>query len=161
MNKEKDCIIHLCTAGVSYDSNGELENLRIPFACNAHTHGMDKYNHLDFQVVLPLSTNVIYGILARLCKRVQAGDRFQSGDYVSHIVEGGQIRLDEFEESGRKVLRAIIPDENGAFPESPMCSDAVRLQLLKADYLSGTPEFFSHWLGDVLWESFGMLRHEN
>jgi hypothetical protein len=53
--------------------------------------------------------------------RVQNGEKFKAGDMVSGIFLDCDIRLDEFEECDRKVLRVIIPDGKNRFPEDPAC----------------------------------------
>ena len=45
------------------------------------------------------------------------------------------VRLDEFEETGRTVLRIIIPDDENRFPEDEECMEVYRLQLLETDEL--------------------------
>ena len=102
---------------------------------NAHTHGLERYGHLDFQMVLFLPTEEIGRILNTLGLRVQSGERFRSGDMVSGIYEDCDVRLDEYEETGRKVLRVIIPDANNIFPGEGDCMLPYCLQLLKTDEL--------------------------
>jgi hypothetical protein len=68
-----DWIIHCCSNGVvCYECKkvvtGFLQN-----TCNAHTHGMEKYHHMDFQMVLFLPPEEIGRILNTLGLRVQAG----------------------------------------------------------------------------------------
>lgn len=134
MNKGIDWIIHCCANGAC-DACGKVENSFIQYTCNAHTHGMEKYDHPDFQMVLQLPFEEIGRILNWLGLRVQAGERFNPGDYVSGIYEDCQIRLDEYEETGRNVLRVIIPDKFGIFPENPECMEIYKLQLLETDDL--------------------------
>lgn len=45
------------------------------------------------------------------------------------------VRLDEFEETGRKVLRVIIPDAANRFPEDPECTNPYNYQLIPTDEL--------------------------
>ena len=45
------------------------------------------------------------------------------------------LRLDEAEESGRKVLRVIIPDDENRFPEDPDCTYPYSYQLVPTDEL--------------------------
>lgn len=127
--------IHLVTNGVECADCGKTESGFLEYACNAHTHGMDQYDHLDFQLVLKLPTWEICRILNTLGLRVQAGERFKAGDMVPGIYEDCQIRLDEFEETGRKVLRVIIPDKYNIFPEDDRCMDTYKLQLLTTEEL--------------------------
>ena len=55
MKPRIDWIIHGCANGVVCEYFGETENGFLPDACNFHTHGMEKYSHLDFQMTLALS----------------------------------------------------------------------------------------------------------
>lgn len=130
-----DWIIHCCTNGVICCDCETVETGFIPNTCNAHTHGMEKYHHMDFQMVLFLPLEEIGRILNTLGLRVQAGERFQSGDMVSGIYEDCDIRLDAYEETGRTVLRVMIPDKYNIFPEDEQCMPVYRLQLLKTEEL--------------------------
>lgn len=120
MDQKIDWVIHLVANGAC-DECGEIETGFLPYMCNAHTHGLERYGHLDFQMVLFLPTEEIGRILNTLGLRVQSGERFRSGDMVSGIYEDCDVRLDEYEETGRKVLRVIIPDANNIFPEEGDC----------------------------------------
>lgn len=134
MKRKTDWIIHLVANGAC-DVCGKKEKGFLPNLCNAHTHGMEKYDHPDFQLVLALPVLEIGQILNEFCLRVRAGERFKPGDMVSGIYENCHVRLDEFEESERKVLRVIIPDARNRFPEEEHCSDTYKLQLLKTEQL--------------------------
>lgn len=134
MDQKIDWVIHLVANGAC-DECGEIETGFLPYMCNAHTHGLERYGHLDFQMVLFLPTEEIGRILNALGLSVQSGERFQSGDMVSGIYEDCDVRLDEYEETGRKVLRVIIPDANNIFPEEGDCMLPYCLQFLKTDEL--------------------------
>lgn len=129
-----DWIIHCCANGAC-DNCGTVEHGFIPYTCNAHTHGMEKYNHMDFQMVIFLPLEEIGRILNTLGLRVQSGECFKSGDMVSGIYEDCNIRLDAFEETGRTVLRVMIPDKYNIFPEDERCMPVYRLQLLETEEL--------------------------
>ena len=130
-----DWIIHCCANGVVCDECKKLETGCLQYACNAHTHGMERYRHMDFQMVLYLPFEEIGRILNTLGLRVQAGERFHDGDLVSGIYEDCDIRLDEYEETGRRVLRVVIPDKYNVFPEEENCMPVYRLQLLDTEDL--------------------------
>ena len=130
-----DWIIHCCDNGVVCDECKKLETGFLQYACNAHTHGMERYRHMDFQMVLYLPFEEIGRILNTLGLRVQAGERFHDGDLVSGIYEDCDIRLDEYEETGRRVLRVVIPDKYNVFPEEENCMPVYRLQLLDTEDL--------------------------
>lgn len=117
-----DWIIHCVTNGVSD-------------ACNAHTHGMNRYNHLDFQMVLNYPHQEIARILNTMGLRVQSGERFKAGDIVEGIYEDCPVRLDAAQEGGRNVLRVVIPDKYNRFPEEENCMEQYRIQLLSTDDL--------------------------
>ncbi len=134
MQRKIDWIIHLC-ANEACAECGKTETGFLPYMCNAHTHGMERYGHIDFQMVLRLSDTEIARILNTLGLWVQSGKRFHSDDMVSGIYEDCDVRLDEFEETGRKVLRVIIPDKNNIFPEDESCMEPYCFQLLETDRL--------------------------
>ena len=107
----------------------------MPYMCNAHTHGLERYGHLDFQMVHFFADGRDWTNPQYFGLRVQSGERFQSGDMVSGIYEDCDVRLDEYEETGRKVLRVILPDANNIFPGEGDCILPYCLQLLKTDEL--------------------------
>ncbi len=98
--------------------------------CNAHTHGMENYSHPDFQLVLPYAKEHIMYLLNTLGMRVQAGETFAAGDMVKGLYEDCDIRLDLVWETGRQVLRLIIPDKHNRFPEDPLCDERYKPQIL-------------------------------
>lgn len=133
--KKIDWVIHAMANGVYCGKNNKVETGFIDGACDFHTHGMEKYKHMDFQVVLDMDPNTIACILNMLGERVQAGEKFKAGDYVNGIFTDCPIRLDEFEEMGRTVLRVVIPDENNVFPDEDKCNKDFKIQLLPYDAL--------------------------
>lgn len=134
MRTKIDWIIH-CVANGACDECGTVENSFIPYACNAHTHGMARYNHPDFQLVLNYPHQEIARILNTMGLRVQSGERFKAGDLVEGIYLDCPVRLDEAEECGRTVLRVVIPDKYNVFPEDERCMERYRIQLLPTDAL--------------------------
>lgn len=133
--KQIDWIIHLCANGVACDDCGKAETEFLDYVCNAHTQGMERYGHKDFQLVLQLPQQDICYIMNTLGLRVQTGERFKAGDLVEGIFLDCPIRLDEYEETGRQVLRVVIPDKYNIFPEDERCMETYRLQLLQTDAL--------------------------
>ena len=60
MSKEfVDWIIHYVANGAQCVECGKKEFSFLQYACNAHTHGMENYNHQDFQMVLNCSQEEI------------------------------------------------------------------------------------------------------
>lgn len=135
MNSEIDWVIHVVKNGVKCDCCDEVENGFLPFLCNCHTHGMAKYGHLDFQVVLNYPDEEIAYLLNIFGLRVQAGEKFKNGELVEGIYEDCPVRLSEFKECERTVLRIIIPDRQNRFPEDEGCTAPHVFQMLDTDYL--------------------------
>lgn len=135
MEPKIDWIIHLVMNGAVCEHCGRVTDEFVPYSCNAHTHGMEKYDHMDFQLVLKLPVEEIARILNTMGLRVQRGERFKAGDMVSGIYADCEVRLDEFEECDRKVLRVVIPDKHNRFPEEHGCMDIYQLQSWETDDL--------------------------
>lgn len=51
MRDKIDWIIHYCANGIDCADCGKIETGYLPYTCNAHTHGLAKYGHMDFQIV--------------------------------------------------------------------------------------------------------------
>ena len=96
---------------------------------------MAQYGHLDFQLVINYPNEEIGRILNTLGLRVQAGERFRDGDYVEGIYEDCLVRIKEFTECDRKVLRVIIPDKHNRFPEDMNCTYPHIVQMLDTEQL--------------------------
>ena len=136
MKPKLDWVIHLVKNGVACACCGEVENGFVQYACNSHTHGMAKYNHPDFQLVLSLPDEEIGRILNTLGLHVQAGERFHNGDLVEGIYLDCPVRLQEFEECDRTILRVVIPDKHNRFPEDTNCEYPYTLQIFDTEFLS-------------------------
>ena len=133
---EIDWTIHFIGNGVFCHDCGKVDTGFPQYICNAHTHGMEKYGHPDFQVVIHMSTQNIGYVLNLLGLRVQAGECFHAGDLVSGVFEDCPVRLDAFEEMGRQVLRVVIPDGKNRFPEDPHCDYPYSFQKLPLEHLT-------------------------
>ena len=97
--------------------------------CNCHTHGMGKYNHLDFQIVFPAKSERLAVLLNTIGLMVQRGQRFEPGDYpMDNGVFTAPFRICKARETGRDVLRIILCDPNYRFPENPLCADPYKYQ---------------------------------
>ena len=102
MTNKTDWIVHYVSNNVYCDEYGKREDSFLPCLCNAHTHGMKKYNHLDFQIVLDLGAQEVCRILNELGRRVRAGHRFTAGEMIPGVYEDCDVRLDIAEETGRE-----------------------------------------------------------
>lgn len=136
MSKEfLDWIIHYVANGAECAECGEVESSFLSYACDAHTHGLSRYNHQELQLVLDMGKDEIMRILNTIGLRIKAGDRFKAGDFIKGIYEDCDVRLDEFKHGNETRLRVIVPDKNNYFPEDERCSDAYLLQLLPTEDL--------------------------
>jgi len=137
LKRRIDWIIHAVCNSAACAECGKIENSFIPGACNFHTHGLEKYGHPDLQIVIEYPPQEIARILNTIGLRIQDGARFAAGDLIKGIYEDCDVRLDTFEETGRNVLRVIIPDKFNRFPEDPICEYPYNLQAFPTDMLSG------------------------
>lgn len=135
MKPKVDWIIALECNGYKCNVCGLTEYNFIPGYCNAHTYGMFKYNHPEFQLVLRMEDKMILYTLNRLGLRVQAGQVFKDGDVIDDLFEGYKALLKEIEYNGEKMLRVIIPDENHKFPDDEDCQPHYRHQVLPVEDL--------------------------
>lgn len=91
-----------------------MEDPLMPYGVNIHTHGMDDtWNHLDFQLVVNLGISTTVGIFKSFAEKIKGGEKFKDGDIVLGIIKGGKVKLIEVDETGRRCLRIILPDQNG------------------------------------------------
>jgi len=129
-----------CQHGIEKMAEKEAESMRkhgwyshmvyedpgMPFETNCHTHGISTtWEHLDFQVVLPLKPTTVHSIFWRLIEKIKEGVCFQDGDTVDGVIGGNMAVLFIEKEEGdkedkRPVLRVIIPDSNGCLGPSEM-----------------------------------------
>ena len=98
---------------------------------NAHTHGMENYGQMDFQLVIPVVPKKATVLLNAIALEVQKGKRFVEGDYPEKTVYNTAFRLKRVRETGRIVLRIIMPDPNLRFPEDPLCEEPYKYQTEK------------------------------
>ena len=122
MKQKIDWIIHYVANGEICACCDEIITGFPEYMANAHTHGMEMYDHLDFQIVLALDSYTVGTILNNMGLRVQAGEKFKSGDVLSDILaDGYDVHLLEVEETGRRVLRLLLPDPENRFPGDKNC----------------------------------------
>lgn len=95
-----------------------------PTGCNVHTHGvMESYNHPDFQCVVPIPPTIVHSLISTLVNRVKAGERFEAGKRYDKVVLNMDVTFIEATETGRTVLRLILPSANGSLDPATMDQD--------------------------------------
>lgn len=137
MEKKVDWIYHYVANGVQCGECGEVENSFPQYVCDAHTHGMNRYNHLEFQVIIDYGPEEVGRLLNTMGRRVQNGERFKNNDVVKGLYLDCDVHLWEMSDaSGRSVLRLIIPDKQNQMPEKadyPYSMQMLCTQLLTFD----------------------------
>lgn len=122
-------IIHLVANDVECDICKKSTKTFKDGLINAHTHGMNKYNHPEFQIVLGITAETICYTLNRLSSEVSEGKTFKDGDVIEGYFENNlNIRLKEVSFEGEKLLRVIFPDINFKYPGEKGCEYPYNLQ---------------------------------
>jgi len=108
------------------------EEKAVPFV-NAHTHGiLEKYGHADLQICLAtrlgVPTDVIHQMLHAVVRQIEDGVVFAAGHKSGEVMEGYDVKFVDAEENGRHVLRVLLPDNRGAFPDEPGCTKELATQ---------------------------------
>lgn len=125
----EDCVhdkCFVCEKGPGAAEDWEIETYErlgyyihyvpLPDCINAHTHGFDiSWDHLDFQIVLPLPPKIVSGLLSTLAERVKKGERFEPDTEIEGATSFG-CKLVGATECDRPVLRVIFPDPTGKYP---------------------------------------------
>jgi hypothetical protein len=97
---------------------------------NYHTHGVkENFNHLDFQVVLPISPSQTHAVVASIIEKVKEGKVYEEGVLYDDILTTFPMGFKKFVENGRDVLRLMIPDNKGRLPDDPECDEFFKIQL--------------------------------
>lgn len=97
---------------------GKKETRFPKYICDAHTHGMERYGHLNFQVVLDYGMQEVAYLLNAICQRVHNGERFKDKDLVAGLYLDCDIQLRQVTDcDGQPILRLIIPDRQNRLPE--------------------------------------------
>ena len=68
---------------------------KTPFGIDAHTHGLDAYNHLELECILPVSQDNMVSIINPLIKMIVEGEPLSEGcrrdllinDYQMYFIE--------------------------------------------------------------------------
>jgi hypothetical protein len=86
-----------------------------PLGFNAHTHGLLKtWRHRELQIVFPVSPKVAMALFWNCVDKIKLGKKFKNGSVVSDIAGNGyKVKFIKAKESGRDVLRMILPDKAG------------------------------------------------
>lgn len=124
-----------CLKEVGWFAHYVGDDKNYPTEFNAHTHGLvEKYNHRDLQIVVPLPPAVCHGIFWNIIKRIEKGEKFKSGDVISDIAENDyKTKFVNAWENDRPVLRVIIPDKDHNLDRGKFTSEFFDLQYADLD----------------------------
>ena len=112
---------------------GKIEYPFPNYICDAHTNGMDKYGHLEFQIVIDFGPQIVGKLLNIMGYRVKNGERFKDGDVLKDFFPCDVFLKEVSNGYGKRVLRLIIPDTKGRLPEHadrPYCLQMLDTPLL-------------------------------
>ena len=98
-----------------------------PTGTNIHTHGLqENFGHPDFQLIVPLPQKMAHNILINLADRVKAGEVFTDGQVVTGVIRGFEVKMVTATETGRVVLRVVIPAKDGKLDREEMSEPWVK-----------------------------------
>lgn len=80
---------------------------------NAHTHGLATFNHYDFQIVLRIPPATVQVIFGNLAERVKKGEVFAEFGRYDDVIKGFFVAVIPAYDNDRKVLRVVLPEEDG------------------------------------------------
>ncbi|WP_145052654.1 DUF4262 domain-containing protein [Paenibacillus xylanexedens] len=98
---------------------------------NYHTHGLpESFGHKDFQVVFDVSAKQSHAVINGMIAEIKEGRVYESGKVYDDILRNGfRVKLQEFREGDRPVLRLILCDPNNRLPGEFGCDPAYLIQL--------------------------------
>jgi len=88
-----------------------------------HTHGLEQSQggHYDLEITLPVSGEDAAEVISNVVDKIKKGKEFRDGDIVSGILVGYDVKFVKRKESGRDILRILLPDRDGRYPEHADC----------------------------------------
>ena len=89
---------------------------------NYHTHGLPEMkNHPDLQITLNIGAALAFEIFDIFIAQINNGKFFEPDTIITDLADM-PFKLIEATESKRNVLRIMLPDPTGKFPEDEGCS---------------------------------------
>ncbi|MEH6942586.1 DUF4262 domain-containing protein [Bacillus sp. JJ722] len=100
---------------------------------NIHTHGLaENLNHFDLQIVLKLDEELVQMLFNTIIENIAEGYKYREGRS-NQVIDGIEVEFKVFEEDDRKVLRLILPDEEGRFPNDEGCQEPYNKQYVELE----------------------------
>jgi hypothetical protein len=108
----------------------ETDKNELKGLANIHTHGiLENFNHLDVQIVLPLSPEVAHPVLVEVVEKIKNGTTFKDNEVSSEVLYDMDVYFLKFNEGNREVLRVMLPDPKGSLPNERECDEMYKRQL--------------------------------
>ena len=117
--REREWEIHVVSDSCEQEGCDYHEDTFLPFMCDAHTHGLDKFGSPELQLVLNLDLHLVGYILNTVGDMVRDGLVLEDGMEITGLFEGEASLKTFFTEdrNGVKICRLILPDTEFRFPE--------------------------------------------
>ena len=111
------------------DQYGFFTRFLIEGKPNCNTHGLEKMDHLNFQICLNIPPKTQHGLFWDLVNKVKDGKKFKDGDILDDLIIGYKVKLMLTKEGGRDVLRLLFPDKSHRFPDEEDCEEEYKKQM--------------------------------
>ena len=125
--KQKECKCSICENGPEATSKFEQEMMakygwyvhmvqdpNYPLGINYHTHGLDHtYKVMDIQIVYPLPSDIAMNLFHECVGYIDHHGFIEENVGIDKIIRNYKCKFLKVQESGRDVLRMIIPDKDG------------------------------------------------
>lgn len=99
-----------------------VHNIKYDEFISYHTHGLaEMKNHPDLQITLNIDSILAFQIFDIFIAQINNGKFFEPDTIIINLADM-PFKLIKATESGRSVLRIMLPDPAGKFPEDEGCS---------------------------------------
>ena len=93
-----------------------------PYYVNMHTHGLkESFAHTDLQIVLAIDPAIAHALFREMIEKIKNGYTFSIDTRHYDVIEHYAIEVIQTMENDREVLRVLLPDPDGFFPNEEAC----------------------------------------
>lgn len=97
---------------------------------NVHTHGLvHSMNHIDLQIAMPLKAQLLATLIHDIVDKIRDGAKIKDGDILDYVLKDYNVKAVQMTEMGRPVIRILLPDKDGAFPDDDACAENFKIQM--------------------------------
>ena len=129
---------------IHYVTNGTLTvgNSTFPkYICDAHTHGLNKLNHPELQLVLDYGPEEVARLINAVGIMIRKGKTFKNGDKISGLYEDCDVYIRETDDvNGKPLLRLVIPDSLNRLPENATEPYSLQMMSTRILYAMGSAD---------------------